>query len=158
MDLSAFRIWYEPGGDAAGEGVDAHEGRTARIRIEQATPPTPGQGQGADADPAAVALFGAATGPSMTRALILLDAAEEQMIEGVEERPVLSINRGFSAPVVVESDRGSADLAFLSAHDDDPFARYEAMQQLMVDTLSRRSTARRDDRAGGRSDAQHARR
>ena len=29
----------------------------------------------------------------------------------------------------------AADLAFLSAHDDDPFARYEAMQQLMLDTL-----------------------
>ena len=48
---------------------------------------------------------------------------------------MLSINRGFSAPVIIESDRSAADLAFLSAHDDDPFARYEAMQQLMLDTL-----------------------
>jgi aminopeptidase N len=48
---------------------------------------------------------------------------------------VLSINRGFSAPVIVETDRSGADLAFLSAHDDDPFARYEAMQQLMLGTL-----------------------
>jgi len=48
---------------------------------------------------------------------------------------VLSINRGFSAPVVVETNRTAKDLAFLSAHDDDPFARYEAMQQLMLDTL-----------------------
>ena len=48
---------------------------------------------------------------------------------------VRSINRGFSAPVVIESDRTAEDLAFLSAHDDDPFARYEAMQQLMLDTL-----------------------
>ena len=37
--------------------------------------------------------------------------------------------------MVVESDRSAADLAFLSANDDDPFARYEAMQQLMLDTL-----------------------
>jgi aminopeptidase N len=48
---------------------------------------------------------------------------------------VLSINRGFSAPVVIESSRSAAELAFLSAHDDDPFARYEAMQQLMLGTL-----------------------
>ncbi|NWO96564.1 hypothetical protein GY976_25880, partial [Escherichia coli] len=47
----------------------------------------------------------------------------------------LSINRGFSAPVIVETNRTARDLAFLSAHDDDPFARYEAMQQLMLDTL-----------------------
>jgi aminopeptidase N len=48
---------------------------------------------------------------------------------------VLSINRGFSAPVIVDAARSAADLAFLSGHDDDPFARYEAMQQLMLDTL-----------------------
>ena len=49
--------------------------------------------------------------------------------------PVLSINRGFSAPITLETDRSAADLAFLSANDPDPFARYEAMQQLMLDTL-----------------------
>ena len=48
---------------------------------------------------------------------------------------MLSINRGFSAPVVIETARSAADLAFLSANDDDPFARYEAMQQLMLDTI-----------------------
>jgi aminopeptidase N len=48
---------------------------------------------------------------------------------------VLSINRGFSAPAILETDRTAADLAFLGAHDDDPFARYEALQQLMLDTL-----------------------
>jgi aminopeptidase N len=37
--------------------------------------------------------------------------------------------------VIVETNRTAADLAFLSGHDDDPLARFEAMQQLMVDTL-----------------------
>ncbi|MCB8835097.1 DUF3458 domain-containing protein, partial [Escherichia coli] len=67
--------------------------------------------------------------------VLLKDPAETIVFEAVTERPVLSINRGFSAPVVIESDRSPAELAFLSAHDDDPFARYEAMQQLMLDTL-----------------------
>jgi aminopeptidase N len=56
-------------------------------------------------------------------------------LDGISRRPVLSINRGFSAPVIVNADRDAAALALLSAHDDDPFARYEAMQQLMLDTL-----------------------
>jgi aminopeptidase N len=38
--------------------------------------------------------------------------------------------------VIIDSDRGTEDLAFLSARDDNPFARYEAMQQLMLDTLT----------------------
>ncbi len=46
---------------------------------------------------------------------MLLDAAASTIVfDGVTERPVLSINRGFSAPVIVESDRSAADLAFLS--------------------------------------------
>jgi len=32
-------------------------------------------------------------------------------------------------------DRAAADLVFLAAHDDDPFARYEAMQTLVVQHL-----------------------
>ena len=69
--------------------------------------------------------------------LVVLDtAATELRFEGVTDQPVLSINRGFSAPVIVETDRSAADLALLSAHDDDPVARYEALQQLMLDTLT----------------------
>ena len=87
------------------------------------------------------ALFGAATAqPINGEQLILLSDAEQQIsFDAVSQRPILSINRaGFSAPIIVETDRSPADLAFLSAHDDDPFARYEAMQQLMLDTLGRR--------------------
>jgi aminopeptidase N len=57
------------------------------------------------------------------------------VFEGIGERPVLSINRDFSAPVIVDANRSRADLALLSARDDNPFARYEATQQLMLDTL-----------------------
>ncbi|MBL7372891.1 DUF3458 domain-containing protein, partial [Escherichia coli] len=82
-------------------------------------------------------LFGGITGrPMCDEQLVLLkDAAQEIVFENLSEAPVLSINRGFSAPVIVETNRTARDLAFLSAHDDDPFARYEAMQQLMLDTL-----------------------
>jgi aminopeptidase N len=45
---------------------------------------------------------------------------------------VLSINRGFSAPVAIEREVANADLVFLAEHDDDSFARYEAMQDLVV--------------------------
>ena len=66
---------------------------------------------------------------------LLLQGCAAYSQENVATAPVLSINRGFSAPVIVDTNRSQADLAFLSAHDDDPFARYEAMQQLMVNVL-----------------------
>ncbi len=35
----------------------------------------------------------------------------------------------------MSAQRSHDELAFLSAHDDDPFSRYEAMQQLMINVL-----------------------
>ena len=56
-------------------------------------------------------------------------------VENVGERPLLSINRGFSAPVIVHAERGAGDLEALAGADTDPFARYEALQELMLRTI-----------------------
>ena len=99
--------------------------------------------------PLKLRLFGGESAkPVAPEQLVLLSDGEAEItFEGVTERPVLSINRGFSAPVIVDTNRSAADLAFLSAHDDDPFARYEAMQQLMLDTLVAAVTQGRADHA-----------
>src|ERR1044072_7550122 len=137
IDLSHFRTWYSQAGTPRVRATVAREGGAARIRIEQKTPATPGQpAKQALPIPLKLALFGADSKAKMADRLVLLDqAAQELVVEDVGERPVLSVNRGLTAPIIVETDRGPEDLAFLSAHDDDHFARYEAMQQLMLDTL-----------------------
>jgi aminopeptidase N len=138
IDLEEFRTWYSQAGTPRVTASTTREpGGAARIRLAQATPPTPGQPIKVPVPiPLKLALFDGETGAKRADQLVLLDhASQELVIEGAGERPILSINRGFSAPIIVETDRGTADLAFLSAHDDDPFARYEAMQQLMLDTL-----------------------
>src|SRR5690606_19496626 len=67
--------------------------------------------------------------------IVLTEAAETFRFEGFSQTPVLSINRDFSAPVAIKQDVSDEDLIFLAAHDDDPFARYEAMQALVVGHL-----------------------
>ena len=139
VDLTQFRRWYSQAGTprvSASLDHDAGSGR-ALLRLAQSTPPTPGQ---PDKQPLVLPLKLKLFGESGTalggEQLYMLDQPTAEIaFDGVAERPVLSINRGFSAPVIIESDRSAADLALLSAHDDDPFARYEAMQQLMLDTL-----------------------
>ncbi|HEX8525938.1 aminopeptidase N [Allosphingosinicella sp.] len=138
-DLSRFRLWYGQAGTPRVKASLGHEpgaGR-ARLRIEQEVPPTPGQDFKQPMPiPLRIALFGEHSGTKHGERLVLLEeSSTEILFEGIGEKPVLSLNRGFSAPVVVETDRSARDLAFLSARDDDPFARYEAMQQLMLDTL-----------------------
>jgi aminopeptidase N len=138
-DLSHFRLWYSQAGTPK---VRARiEGD--RLTLSQEVPSTPGQPVKQPMPiPLKLALFGE-SGSKLDERLVVLDRAETQV-----ELPgpgVLSVNRGFSAPVVLETNRTAADLAFLSAHDDDPFARYEATQQLMLDTLLRAMRGNRDD-------------
>jgi aminopeptidase N len=136
-DLSRFRLWYEQAGTPRVRAAVRREQGAATLRLEQEVPPTPGQPAKRPMPvPLRVALFGRESGEKLAERLVLHDQAkDEARFEAIGEPVVLSINRGFSAPVIVETERPAADLAFLSAHDDDPFARYEAMQQLMLDTL-----------------------
>ncbi|RYE04393.1 MAG: aminopeptidase N [Sphingomonadales bacterium] len=138
VDLQQFRRWYTQAGTPRVTASLIQEGGRARLRLSQAVPPTPGQPvKEPMVLPLRLKLFGGITGRALCdEQLVLLNAeSHEILFENLPETPVLSVNRGFSAPVVVETNRSAADLAFLSAHDDDPFARYEAMQQLMLDTL-----------------------
>jgi aminopeptidase N len=136
-DLSHFRLWYSQAGTPRVKAHLTQNGTSARVALEQLVPPTPGQKQKQPMQiPLKLALFGAKTGTRHDDRLFMLDkATDELVIEGISEPAILSVNRDFSAPVTVETDRDASALAFLSAHDDDPFARYEAMQQLMLDTL-----------------------
>ena len=138
-DLSRFRLWYSQAGTPRVTASLEHApgGARALLRLSQEVPPTPGQKLKRPMPiPLRIALFGERSGRKLEERLVLLEEAEAELVfDGIGERPLLSLNRGFSAPVTVETDRSASDLALLSARDDDPFARYEAMQQLMLGAL-----------------------
>jgi len=137
IDLGQFRLWYSQAGTPRVEARLDHAGSTATLTLRQTVPPTPGQAQKQSmVIPLRVALFDRATGKHQGEQLLVFDKAEAKFsFDDFASRPVLSINRGFSAPVAIDADQANADLVFLAAHDDDPFARYEAMQQLVVQHL-----------------------
>ncbi len=136
-DLKQFRLWHSQAGTPKVNARLARDGDAVTLELAQEVPATPGQPvKQLMAIPLRVALFDEANGKAVDERLVLLDTAAASIpLAGSATKPVLSINRDFSAPVIVETDRAAADLAFLSGCDDDPFARYEAMQQLMLDTL-----------------------
>ena len=139
IDLTQFRLWYEQAGTPHVKALLSHEPDSGRatLSLEQRVPPTPDQEvKRPMAIPLRVALFDPTKSARAEERLVLLTEQSQTIsFEGFPAPPVLSINRGFSAPVIVDTNRSQDDLAFLSAHDDDPFARYEAMQQLMVNVL-----------------------
>jgi aminopeptidase N len=136
-DLGSFRSWYSQAGTPRVKAAFRQEDGRALLRLSQEIPPTPGQPDKKPLPiPLRTALFGAKSGAKLAERLVVLDGPEAEIeFDGIGEPALLSLNRGFSAPVVVEAERSQAELAFLSARDDDPFARYEAMQQLMLSSL-----------------------
>ncbi len=137
LDLTQFRRWYSQAGTPHVSARLSHEGDTATLHLKQSVPPTPGQPDKLPVPiPLRLALFDPASGKHFGEQLVVLDKAEDTLrFPGFAAAPVLSINRGFSAPVAVDAGLTAADLVFLAAKDDDPFARYEAMQSLVVQHL-----------------------
>ncbi|MBO0749620.1 MAG: aminopeptidase N [Porphyrobacter sp.] len=149
LDLRQFRLWYSQAGTPKVSVALQHDGDTATLHLSQTVPPTPGQPDKKPMPiPLKLALFDRKTGKHHGEQLVTLTEAQQSFsFAGFAEPPVLSINRDFSAPVAIEREVANEDLVFLAAHDDDPFARYEAMQDLVVGHLCRALSASLDDAA-----------
>ncbi len=155
LDLGQFRLWYGQAGTPKVTARLHHAGDVATLHLAQTVPVTPGQPDKQPMPiPLRIALFDRASGRHGGEQLIVLDKAEAEFaFPGHSAPPVLSLNRGFSAPVSIEAARDPADLVFLAAHDDDPFARYEALQSLIVRHLVSAVSGELDEaaRLAGRS-------
>jgi aminopeptidase N len=78
----------------------------------------------------------AADGRPLAEQLLVLTEAEQQFsFDAIDEAPVLSLLRGFSAPVIVDDGLDDAALLTLLAHDSDAFNRWEAGQRLALRRL-----------------------
>ena len=149
LDLGQFRLWYSQAGTPKVSVALDHAGDTATLRLSQTVPPTPGQPDKKPMPiPLRLALFDRKTGKHHGEQLVTLTEAQQSFsFSGFAETPVLSINRDFSAPVAIDREVSNDDLVFLAQHDDDPFARYEAMQDLVVRHLCGALSGSLDDKA-----------
>jgi len=139
VDLSAFKIWYSQAGTPKVRARLEHQGRTAILHLEQHEDPTPGQPNKQPMPiPLRTALIGEESGAEICpERLIILDQPKKSFtFDNVTETPLLSINRNFSAPIMVTADRRPNELDKLAQADTDAFARYEAMQELMIAALT----------------------
>jgi aminopeptidase N len=139
VDLTHFKLWYSQAGTPRVRARLEQDGESAVLHLGQAVPPTPGQPVKKPMSiPLQTALIGEDSGAEIVpEQLIVLDqAAATVRFDGLSEPALLSINRGFSAPAIVDVERKPDELEKLAATDSDPFARYEAMQELMMRLLA----------------------
>jgi aminopeptidase N len=155
VDFTRFMLWYSQAGTPELVVTSSHDVRTRTYRLEvtQTVPPTPGQ---PDKQPMVIPLALGLVGPDGrdlplmlgdgrvldTGVLTLTAPAQSFTFIDVDEPPVPSLNRGFSAPIKLVANLSAEDLRFLAAHDSDPFNRWQAVQtlssRLLVDTIAAR--------------------
>jgi len=152
-DMTQFMRWYNQAGTpevVASTRFDPAR-KTFVLTCKQSIPPTPGQLRKAPMlIPLAFGLVGKGgcdlpLTPSNAAqiedgVLVLNESEQEFEFAGITERPVPSINRGFSAPIKLITDLDGDNLAFLAAHDSDPFNRWQALQtismRLLIDNVA----------------------
>ncbi|MGR3547553.1 MAG: aminopeptidase N [Roseovarius sp.] len=131
-DLSQFKRWYSDAGTPRLRVTEAFNNGRYTLHFEQKTPPTPGQeNKPPRVIPIAVGLLGPNGDEVLpTRVLEMTQAQQSFSFDGLASRPIPSILRDFSAPVILERETTNAERAFLLAHDTDPFNKWEAGRAL----------------------------
>ena len=136
-DLSQFKRWYAQAGTPRLEvREDWQEGRLT-LHFRQHTPPTPNQPlKEPKLIPVALGLIGPDGREMLPTQVLEIDGpAQSVTFEDLPARPVPSILRGFSAPVILDQPMSSEARALLLAHDTDPCTRFEAGRGLARDIL-----------------------
>ena len=146
-DLSQFMLWYAQAGtpEIIADGEYNDTAKTFTLKLSQIVPPTPNQPV---KEPMVIPLRTGLVGQNGTDlplivsgqpingdVITLTQPAEMLVFEQVTEKPVLSINREFSAPIKLTTNLSSDDLRRLAAHDSDPFNRWQAVQTLATRLL-----------------------
>ena len=141
-DLTQFARWYEQAGTptiVASGRYDA-AARTYTLDLAQTTAPTPGQPEKQPVVlPVVLGLVGKAGDLPLTtgsaaytgEGVVVLDQPSLSVtFSDVDEPPIPSLLRGFSAPVRLELDLTDSDLLRLFSADSDSFNRWQALQSV----------------------------
>ena len=148
VDLTQFSLWYNQAGTpqvAVSTDYDQAAG-TFTLSLEQIVPVTPGQpAKEPMLIPLSFSLLGANGQPMTPTAIeggtvtgdVLHFAARSQTFTftGIGSRPVLSLNRSFSAPISLHYDQTAEDLAHVARHDSDLFSRWQAVTSMALPAL-----------------------
>jgi aminopeptidase N len=156
-DLSDFFAWYEQAGTpnvALTQRYNA-ERRELELELVQETGPTPGQPTKRPLPiPVTVGLLDGEgrtqaflrDGEALDETVVVLRGERTKVVlSDIDERPVVSALRGFSAPVKLSSDAEARDRYMLLAGDPDLFNRWEAGQELSRALILSRAAGEPDE-------------
>lgn len=149
VDLSQFRLWYSQSGTPRITVKREYDEQSGTLSIDLTQKILPDRNQSekfAMHIPVKFGIIGpdgnemeciriTAEGEEISRNQQILSLKQDQerfIFKDIPKRALPSLFRGFSAPVIIESDFTPEELAFLMANDTDEFNRWDAAQQLYL--------------------------
>lgn len=143
-DFSQFMLWYEQAGTPTVTINSDYKDGVLTLELTQTVPDTPGQ---TDKKPMVIPLsFGllGKDGKDMpyqpdnhveNGVIVLSEASQTVRLSNLAEKPVLSLLRGFSAPINVKMTETDDDLAFMARFDSDQVNRWQSLNKLVTEAL-----------------------
>ncbi|MCH9632447.1 MAG: Aminopeptidase N [Chlamydiae bacterium] len=136
-DLSQFKLWYEQKGTPQLEvsfEYDSKE-KTFTLNTKQSNPK-----EGENAAPLHFPLQIGLIAPNGTEyktpeVVEIREKEQSFTFKNIEEKPVASLNRDFSAPINLKSPLNSDDYLFLMKYDSNDFNRWESSQEIAMQIM-----------------------
>lgn len=154
INLEQFKLWYSQAGTPVLKVSDQYnpKNKTYTLHIKQSCPPTPGQtNKKPFLIPIKLGLISSRDGENMSYSYKNVTAKEHVIhlnklsatfkFYNIQEKPIPSLLRDFSAPVKVEYPYTNEQLLFLFAHDENEYNKWEAAQQYMRKLIVQLSTS-----------------
>ncbi|PFG56178.1 aminopeptidase N [Vibrio sp. ES.051] len=143
VDLQQFRLWYSQSGTPTLRVNSEYnaDAKTYALKVEQFTEPTYDQAEKQALHiPFDIELYDSKgqviplmiNGETVHNVLDIKQDKQTFVFENVEEKPIPSLLREFSAPVKLEYDYKDSELIFLMKHATNDFARWDASQMLLA--------------------------
>lgn len=136
IDLTQFRLWYDQSGTPVLEVQESFKNGEYRLRLIQHIPKSvDGKEQREMFYPLKMALFDIDGTLLDEKTLHIFKKEEEFVWEGLDAKPVLSLNRDFSAPIIVRYE--NADYPSIAKFETNGFAKFEALTQFGLRTVEK---------------------
>lgn len=133
VDLEQFKIWYHQSGTPKLHVDEKFEGGKYSLILTQIVPnAVDGSEQKPYFFPLKIALLDE-SGKEMEAKTIIVSKESEEFVFKTPTKPILSINRDFSAPIIIEQTHNN--YAFLMKHDKNSFVKYESAQSFGLQTM-----------------------
>ncbi|MDA9238092.1 aminopeptidase N [Planktomarina sp.] len=136
-DFNQFKLWYSQAGTPQIKVDESFVDGTLILDVSQSIPDTPGQKNKQPlVIPIAIGLLDTDGCEVLPTQILTLDQSSQSFsFNDFKEKPILSVLRKFSAPVILKHTNTEAEQLVLLKHDTDMFNRYEISRNLGLESL-----------------------